>query len=94
VIQRKLTTSERTTRSTWYPIETCNEYTGIMIWIGRMPRRNKIRLQYKRIQRMHSPPTKGATDMHWMSHQTEKYKHLHQMFPPEKDVRVRIGNPL
>jgi hypothetical protein len=23
------------THSTWYSIETCNEYTGIMIWIGR-----------------------------------------------------------
>jgi hypothetical protein len=56
----------------WYPIETCNEYTGIMIWAGRIPRRNKIRLQYHRIQRMHSPTTNGATDMHWMSYQTEK----------------------
>jgi hypothetical protein len=40
--------------------------------IGRIPRRNKIRLQYNRIRRMHSPPTNGAIDMHWMSYQTEK----------------------
>jgi hypothetical protein len=38
----------------WYPIETCNEYTAIMIWIGHIPRRNKIRLQCKRIHRMRS----------------------------------------
>jgi hypothetical protein len=43
-----------------------------MIWTGRIPRRNKIRLRYKRIQRMHPPPTNGAIDMHWMSYQLEK----------------------
>jgi hypothetical protein len=62
-----------------------------MIWAERN-RCNKVRLQYNRIQRMLSPPTNVATDMHWMSHQTEKYKPIHRMFPPEKDVRVRIVN--
>jgi hypothetical protein len=38
---------------------------------------------------MHSPPTNGATDMHWMSHQTEKYKRIHRMRSHQKKMPVR-----
>jgi hypothetical protein len=63
-------------------------------WIDRTQSIQQNTVKCKQIQRMHSPTTNGATDMLWMSHQTEKYKRIHRMFPPEKDFRVRIGNPL
>jgi hypothetical protein len=53
-------------------------------------------VQYKRIQRMYCPPTNGATEIHWISHQTERYKltvqytRHHHHHPITKSCRIPL----